>query len=240
MEFEESPRTRVNRSPSLPHAIPKELESVDLLTIPDLLEWYWEIFEERCLTEDGEKEKEEDEDEETKIEFIAFDEVVHPIDRDPLGSFSKKDKENLREWLSSIFAIGQLAGEALSLSRIYVEKALKKGFPLSMRTARWLFLSCIVAASKFWEDTTVWLEDFAECTPLSHGDHVARIERELLMLLEYDMEVSAAEYWGMAKKDIECKRRSGPDLTSFRISNSVNGGSLILDKSFSVCGGVSV
>lgn len=219
MEASEEPKGR-DRSPSLPHVFHLPDDSCLFPELfPAIATWYWNFVQNK---ERDEKLPEGEED------FSAFDEVLHPIDWASIECFSRDDlpyaKKNLESWILRMEDVGELENEDAALARIFVVRAVSKGFPLSARTMRWLILACFIVASKNTEDSAVHVEDFSDSAPESNVKDMIKTERLLLSLMDHDTFFTATEMWESAFAIMEAcagkKKRNGRRIAMFRRSSS--------------------
>jgi hypothetical protein len=130
-----------------------------------------------------------------KILFEIWDEGKHPI------TSKKVDVQNIppvplvEKYIRDIFKVGQLAPESLIMAVAYLERIMTianfQMFPFSWRR---IILSCLILASKVWEDQAVWNVDFIDMFPLTTPYDLGQMEKKLLSLLSFDVSLRASQY----------------------------------------------
>jgi len=101
----------------------------------------------------------------------------------------------IEKYVKNIFKIGQLAPESLIMGVAYVERIMSSSdFQLYPFNWKRVMLSCLILASKVWEDQAVWNVDFLELFPLATPTDLGLLEKKLLSLLGFDVSLKASEY----------------------------------------------
>jgi len=97
--------------------------------------------------------------------------------------------------VKAIFKIGQLAPESLIMAVAYLGRIQKSAnyrlFPYNWKRT---ILSCLILASKVWEDQAIWNIDFIELFPLTTPSDLGQMEKRILALLGFDVSLKASEY----------------------------------------------
>jgi len=124
-----------------------------------------------------------------------FDESKHPLTSRNVDLKAIPDSEAIEKFIKSIFKVGQLAPESLIMGIAYLNRALT-GQKLCIYTNTWrrLVLSCLILASKVWEDQAVWNVDFLELFPLASTYDLGQMEKKILSCLGFDVSLKASEY----------------------------------------------
>lgn len=127
-------------------------------------------------------------------------------DRRPSGDYRSLDTSSIpsldavTDYYRSIFMRSQMEVECIIISLIYIERLVKTtNGKLSPRPDNWrsLLFSCMVLASKVWDDLSMWNCDFSKIGPLGMTFSLHRtneLEIELLRTLKYKVKVEASEY----------------------------------------------
>ena len=108
--------------------------------------------------------------------------------------------EEITYFFRFVFNKAQMESDCIIMSLIYVERLLRAtngGVRPNGRNWRSLLFSCMVMASKVWDDMSMWNADFSQACPIGVVFTVQRInELELAMLnaLKYNVKVLASEY----------------------------------------------
>eukprot|EP00536_Pseudo-nitzschia_multiseries_P013623 jgi/Psemu1/298500/fgenesh1_pm.594_\ len=135
------------------------------------------------------------------LEFDVFD--------DQFGSPRRRRGEvvpsltEIVEFYEAFYERSQMEHDAIIFSLIYVERLIKatdgnlSPSPINWRS--YLF-SCMVLASKVWDDLSMWNNDFANVTANTFGfasftlSRINELELALLKCLEFNVKVTASEY----------------------------------------------
>mmetsp|Transcript_15622 Transcript_15622/g.25674 ORF Transcript_15622/g.25674 Transcript_15622/m.25674 type:complete len:733 (-) Transcript_15622:148-2346(-) len=108
--------------------------------------------------------------------------------------------EDVTEFYRSIFVRSQMEIECIIISLIYVERLIKKTKgELRPQADNWrsILFSCMVLASKVWDDLSMWNCDFSKIGPCGMTFSLQRtneLEIALLSALQYRVKVRASEY----------------------------------------------
>mmetsp|Transcript_12100 Transcript_12100/g.18126 ORF Transcript_12100/g.18126 Transcript_12100/m.18126 type:complete len:753 (+) Transcript_12100:71-2329(+) len=108
--------------------------------------------------------------------------------------------EAVTDFYRSIFVRSQMEIECIIISLIYVERLIKKSKgELRPQSDNWrsILFSCMVLASKVWDDLSMWNCDFSKIGPCGMTFSLQRtneLEIALLSALQYRVKVGASEY----------------------------------------------
>lgn len=127
-----------------------------------------------------------------------FDERLHPVTQSVRrDSYWHKAPplDDVYRFVSTIFNAEKLAPECAILSLAYTERLLETG-KVQLCSTNWrrLILSCIILASKVWEDQAVWNVDFVNVFPRLSVADLNRMEKIVLALLQYNVSLHASLY----------------------------------------------
>lgn len=106
----------------------------------------------------------------------------------------------ITDYFRSIFLRSQMEVECIIVSLIYIERIIKMtDGKLAPQPANWrsVLFSCMVMASKVWDDLSMWSGDFSKIAPSGVTFSLARtneLEIALLRALNYKVKVNASEY----------------------------------------------
>lgn len=108
--------------------------------------------------------------------------------------------EQITTFYRDVFQRAQMEYDCIIISLIYVERLIKttQG-ALRPRQCNWrsILFSCMVLASKVWDDLSMWNADFSQTCPTGVKFPLKRInelEVEILSALSYKVKVPASEY----------------------------------------------
>jgi hypothetical protein len=108
--------------------------------------------------------------------------------------------EEIAHFYRFIFNKAQMENDCMIMSLIYVERLLREtngGVCPNVNNWRSVLFSCMVLASKVWDDLSMWNADFSHACPQGVVFSLQRInalELALLTCLKYNVRVSASEY----------------------------------------------
>merc|ERR1711871_734948 len=105
--------------------------------------------------------------------------------------------EDVIKTFSYIFERSQMESECIIITLIYLERLkLATNGKLSIRHENWksVMLSCIMMASKVWDDLSMLNVDFSKICPSFGLRSVNKLETALLEVLMYEVRVSASCY----------------------------------------------
>eukprot|EP01114_Cavostelium_apophysatum_P020807 TRINITY_DN7074_c0_g1_i2.p1 TRINITY_DN7074_c0_g1~~TRINITY_DN7074_c0_g1_i2.p1 ORF type:complete len:764 (-),score=225.11 TRINITY_DN7074_c0_g1_i2:48-2339(-) len=123
-----------------------------------------------------------------------FNEEKHPLNAQP-PNFKSLSLETIFHFINTIFKIEKLQPEVCVMSMIYIQRVLlKTHMNLTPYIWRRLCLSCIILASKVYEDLAVWNADFIELFPEVRVQDLNRLEKNLLRHLDFNVSFTRQEY----------------------------------------------
>jgi len=108
--------------------------------------------------------------------------------------------EDIVSFFRFVFYKAQMETDCIIMSLIYVERLMREtngGVRPTHNNWRSIIFSCMVMASKVWDDLSMWNADFSQACPKGVKFTLPRInELELTVLgcLKYDVKVKASEY----------------------------------------------
>eukprot|EP00557_Chaetoceros_sp_GSL56_P014706 CAMPEP_0176479260 /NCGR_PEP_ID=MMETSP0200_2-20121128/1644_1 /TAXON_ID=947934 /ORGANISM="Chaetoceros sp., Strain GSL56" /LENGTH=511 /DNA_ID=CAMNT_0017875291 /DNA_START=2164 /DNA_END=3699 /DNA_ORIENTATION=+ len=108
--------------------------------------------------------------------------------------------EDITYFYRYVFNKAQMENDCMIMSLIYVERLLREtngGVCPNVKNWRSILFSCMVLASKVWDDLSMWNADFSQACPQGVNFSLQRInelELALLTCLNYNVRVSASEY----------------------------------------------
>jgi hypothetical protein len=106
----------------------------------------------------------------------------------------------IADFYRDVFTQAQMESDCIIMSLIYVERLVKNtGGLLRPRRSNWrsLLISCLIMASKVWDDLSMWNGDFSQTCPAGVHFSLQRInelELAVLKVLKYKVKVPASEY----------------------------------------------
>jgi len=126
--------------------------------------------------------------------YAVFDETIHPLSN---ATYTGKipTQETIEKHVKNIFKIGQLAHESLIMALAYLDR-IQNNTDFKINAFNWkrTTLSCLILASKVWEDQAVWNVDFLDLFPLTTPHDLGQLEKRCLGLLTFDVSLSASQY----------------------------------------------
>jgi Cyclin, N-terminal domain len=108
--------------------------------------------------------------------------------------------EQITTFYRDVFQRAQMEYDCIIISLIYVERLIKISYGgLRPRACNWrsILFSCMVLASKVWDDLSMWNKDFSQTCPNGVKFSLKRInelEVAILSALSYKVKVPASEY----------------------------------------------
>eukprot|EP00522_Entomoneis_paludosa_P005667 CAMPEP_0172455718 /NCGR_PEP_ID=MMETSP1065-20121228/12209_1 /TAXON_ID=265537 /ORGANISM="Amphiprora paludosa, Strain CCMP125" /LENGTH=950 /DNA_ID=CAMNT_0013208187 /DNA_START=298 /DNA_END=3150 /DNA_ORIENTATION=- len=142
-------------------------------------------------------------DRETSEDFALFNDQESRQRRGSSRSLKREKTPSLDDittFYRDVFGRAQMESDCVIMSLIYVERLIKNTRGnLRPRATNWrsVLFSCMVLASKVWDDLSMWNGDFSQTCPAGVTFTLQRInELELAVLdaLEYIVKVPASEY----------------------------------------------
>jgi len=127
--------------------------------------------------------------------FEIFDESKYPLSASQTDTVNIPDIEVLERHVKNVFKIGQLAHESLIMAVAYLNR-IRENCEFVLYPSNWkrMTLSCLILASKVWEDQAVWNVDFLDLFPLATPFDLGQLEKKMLGLLGFDVSLKASEY----------------------------------------------
>jgi len=153
----------------------------------------------------------------------------------------------ITDYFRSIFLRSQMEVECIIISLIYIERVIKlTNAKLAPQPANWrsVLFSCMVLASKVWDDLSMWNCDFSKIVPSGVTFSLARtneLEIALLRALKYKVKVNSSEYakYYFLLRGMLCKSGlANDDLTRLEALD-VKGALHLLDSTRGGSGGVA-
>ena len=132
--------------------------------------------------------------------FAIFNDRRAPGDYRFLDITSIPSLTTITDFYRSIFLRSQMEIDCIIISLIYIERLIKlTDGRLTPSSNNWrsILFSCMVLASKVWDDLSMWNCDFSKIGPGGVTFSLARtneLEIALLKALEYKVKVNASEY----------------------------------------------
>ena len=123
-----------------------------------------------------------------------------PGDYRYLDTTSVPSLDAITDFYRSIFLRSQMEVDCIIISLIYIERLIKlTDGKLTPSSNNWrsILFSCMVLASKVWDDLSMWNCDFSKIGPGGVTFSLSRtneLEIALLRALEYKVKVNASEY----------------------------------------------
>ena len=136
----------------------------------------------------------------TDSKYTVFKDCRPQGDYRSLDTQSVPTLEAITDFYRSIYLRSQMETECIIISLIYVERLIKKskgGLRPQSDNWRSILFSCMVLASKVWDDLSMWNCDFSKIGPPGMTFSLQRtneLEIALLSALQYRVKVEASEY----------------------------------------------
>lgn len=108
--------------------------------------------------------------------------------------------DEITDYFRFIFNKAQMESDTIIMTLIYVERLLREtngGVRPNLNNWKSILFSCMIMASKVWDDLSMWNVDFSQACPAGVTYSLKRInELELAVLscLKYNVKVPASEY----------------------------------------------
>lgn len=135
----------------------------------------------------------------SSLEFDVFDDHFDSSRR----SLKNPTLAEISEFYETFYQRSQMEHDTIIFSLIYAERLVKSTNGIlapSPENWRSLLFSCMVLASKVWDDLSMWNYDFANVTAHTVGlrsftlSRINELELALLKCLKYNVKVPASEY----------------------------------------------
>mmetsp|Transcript_25101 Transcript_25101/g.55095 ORF Transcript_25101/g.55095 Transcript_25101/m.55095 type:complete len:301 (+) Transcript_25101:1-903(+) len=140
-------------------------------------------------------------------EFQSYPEFYEFDDNSSSSKWRRSRKcptlAEVSEFYEAFYQRSQMEHDTIIFSLIYVERLIKSSNGVLAPTPRnWrsLLFSCMVLASKVWDDFSMWNSDFANVTAHTTGltsftlSRINELELALLKCLKFNVRVPASEY----------------------------------------------
>lgn len=101
---------------------------------------------------------------------------------------------DLHSFLESLFLRLRLPREVVVLAVVYIERLIAAGAELRTCTWKPVLLSCLLIASKTWEDVSAQNVDFSDTQKMYTLQGINKMERALAIQLQWRFFVSPEEY----------------------------------------------
>jgi len=123
-----------------------------------------------------------------------WSELEHPIS-DYVDLDSIPTEGAVHSFLMTVFHTENLSAESAIMTIAYIDRFLTlTGITFHPCNWRRITLSCIIVASKVWEDLAVWNADFVSLFPKLTIPDLNTLEREMLTALDYVVGLKASIY----------------------------------------------
>lgn len=183
----------------------------DTISRPDINELTW------CMSIRLRKIMIEDSEDDEPITLQIFDERIYPILQYsfPPNWGEVPMEDIIYRFINPIFRTVNLSPESGILSLAYIER-LKEFTGLTLVGPNWrrVCLSCLILASKVWEDLAVWNVDFQPVSRMITTKDLNEMEKYLLSYLQYNVTLKSSMY---AKYFFELRSLSELDPSKFPI-----------------------
>jgi len=120
-------------------------------------------------------------------------------DKYPFGKRESSDEtpsiDTIDTFLRSIYDTEDLSAECAVMVLIFIERLISFS-KITVDGTNWrrVCFGAIIVASKVWEDTAVWNSDFKSVFPLLQLKDLAKLEREFLRLLDFNVAIKSSVY----------------------------------------------
>jgi len=125
----------------------------------------------------------------------VFNDTSKHLPQDP--TLLVPSKEDVAVFIKRVFQNAQMVEECIIMSLVYLERLLKaKKGKLMLHARNWqpIVLSCMVLASKVWDDLSMQNGDFSMICPSYSLKRINELEVALLELIEYNVRISSSTY----------------------------------------------
>ena len=120
-----------------------------------------------------------------------FDRVFVDIN----AKFYVPSVEEIHSFCMNILLTAKMEKEIAIICLVYLEKLMiKTGYIITPRNWRRLTISSLILGSKIWDDESFENHNFAKVFNLYTTEEVNEMERMLLERIDYDLEISTADY----------------------------------------------
>ncbi|PVF95878.1 hypothetical protein CPB86DRAFT_710344, partial [Serendipita vermifera] len=112
---------------------------------------------------------------------------------------TKQELPSLADFIANISVRSRCTMSTMVVALIYLErleKVIRTRPPAAKKCSRHrVIFSCIMLSHKIWNDSSMVGKHWAEVSTMFTSQEVLAMEREVLLLLRYDLEVTAEEIW---------------------------------------------
>ena len=140
------------------------------------------------------------EDDDVDDKFKVFDDLSSAAGATKHDTLILPTLDDVSVFYRDVFSRAQMESDCIIISLIYVERLIKvTDGALRPRISNWrsILFSCMVMASKVWDDLSMWNADFSHTCPAGVEFQLSRInelEIAVLSALQYKVKVPAGEY----------------------------------------------
>jgi len=130
-----------------------------------------------------------------KIFQDIFDETKNPLSFEEIDTSIPPSVDQIYHFFCEIFRVENLPPQCCILCLAYIERLITKS-GLSLHGSNWkrVALSALILASKVWEEQAVWNVDFLAVFPGASVKDLAKLEKAVLNLLQFNVSLKASEY----------------------------------------------
>lgn len=148
-----------------------------------------------------------------QVVFEIFSEEKHPLTKGPLDLITPPNWKRIYKFISAIFRAERLSSECAILCLAYIERIIGLS-KITLNASNWrrVILAALILASKVWEDQAVWNVDFLSVFPCVTVQDLAKLEKTVLNLLQFNVSLKASLY---AKYYFELKSLAEQDARHF-------------------------
>jgi len=144
-----------------------------------------------------------------------FSEEKYPLTKGLLDLVTIPNWKRIYKFISAIFRAEKLSSECAILTLAYIERIVQhSNLALSASNWRRVVLAALILASKVWEDQAVWNVDFLSVFPCVTVQDLAKLEKTVLNLLQFNVSLKASLY---AKYYFELKSLAEQGNRSFSL-----------------------
>jgi len=130
-----------------------------------------------------------------RVVIDIFLEEKYPLGKKVSMDLSTPVIDTINTFLKSIYDTEDLSAECAVMVLIFIER-LSSLTNITLDGTNWkrVCFGAIIVASKVWEDTAVWNSDFRSVFPLLKLGDLAKLEREFLKLLDFNVAIKSSVY----------------------------------------------
>jgi hypothetical protein len=132
---------------------------------------------------------------EKQIFHDIFDEAQNPLSFDKIDTSVPPSVDEIYNFFEEIFRIENLPPQCCILTLAYIERLIESS-GLTLHGSNWkrVSLAALILASKVWEEQAVWNVDFLAVFPGATTKDLAKLEKAVLNLLQFNVCLNASEY----------------------------------------------